>query len=114
MGNIDNNSLLEFFAISKVLVLSSFFEGSPTVVKEALASNVKVVSFDIGDVGLVLSQIPNGGFIAYNSILDFKEKVIRALSDPFVMSEEELKWISLNQMGDNTVKIYTKISRQGG
>lgn len=114
LGNVDNNSLNEFLAISKVLVLSSFFEGSPTVVKEALASNVKVVSFDVGDVGLVLSQIPNGGFIANNSITDFKEKVIRALSVSFAISEEELKWISLNQMGDNTLKVYTKISRQGG
>lgn len=114
LGNIDNNSIYDFLAISKVLVLSSFFEGSPTVVKEALASNVKVVSFDVGDVGLVLSQIPNGGFIAENSISDFKEKIIRALSNSFSISEEELKWIGLNQMGENTVKIYTKISRQGG
>jgi glycosyltransferase involved in cell wall biosynthesis len=114
IGNVDNNNLHQFLAISQVLVLSSFFEGSPTVVKEALASNVKVVSFDVGDVGLVLSQIPDGGFIANNSISDFKEKIIRALSISFSISEVELKWISLNQMGNNTLKIYTKISRQGG
>lgn len=36
---------------SDVLLLTSRHEGSPTIVKEALACNVPVVSVDVGDVG---------------------------------------------------------------
>jgi teichuronic acid biosynthesis glycosyltransferase TuaC len=39
-----------WFNASDALLLTSFHEGSPTVVKEALACNVPVVAVDVGDV----------------------------------------------------------------
>lgn len=41
-----------------VLVLASIAEGSPMVVREALACNLSVVSTDVGDVGDLLAGLP--------------------------------------------------------
>lgn len=41
-----------------VVVLTSDSEGSPMVVKEALASGIPVVSVDVGDVAAVISGVP--------------------------------------------------------
>ncbi|HWR36959.1 MAG TPA: glycosyltransferase [Clostridia bacterium] len=49
-GNVSPEKAPLYFAAADCLVLASLFEGSPTVVQEALACNLPVVSVDVGDV----------------------------------------------------------------
>ncbi|HWX21800.1 MAG TPA: glycosyltransferase [Candidatus Binatia bacterium] len=48
---VPNEEVPVWLNASDVLLLTSLHEGSPTVVKEALACNLPVVSVDVGDVG---------------------------------------------------------------
>lgn len=50
LSSVANTEVPVWMNASNVLLLTSLHEGSPTVVKEALACNVPVVSVDIGDV----------------------------------------------------------------
>ena len=47
---IDKNSVIKFMSAANVLLLTSFWEGSPNVVKEAMACNLPIISTDVGDV----------------------------------------------------------------
>jgi teichuronic acid biosynthesis glycosyltransferase TuaC len=50
LSGIPNDEVPVWINASDALLLTSLHEGSPTVVKEALACNVPVVSVDVGDV----------------------------------------------------------------
>ncbi|MBO9200510.1 MULTISPECIES: glycosyltransferase family 4 protein [Niastella] len=62
-----------------VLVFPSFMEGSPNVIKEAMACNCPIVATDVGDVRWVLGDT-SGCFLASFDPKDFAEKISMALN----------------------------------
>jgi glycosyltransferase involved in cell wall biosynthesis len=50
LSGVPNSEVPVWVNASDVLILTSYDEASPTIVKEALACNVPVVSVDVGDV----------------------------------------------------------------
>lgn len=49
-------TLVQYINASDALILSSYSEGSPNIVKEAMACNIPVVSTNVGDVSQVLGD----------------------------------------------------------
>jgi teichuronic acid biosynthesis glycosyltransferase TuaC len=66
-----------------VLVFPSFMEGSPNVIKEAMACNCPIVSTDVGDVKWVFGQT-NGCYIASFDPKDFASKIKMAIGSPAI------------------------------
>ncbi|OQP52845.1 hypothetical protein A4H97_24425 [Niastella yeongjuensis] len=62
-----------------LLVFPSFMEGSPNVIKEAMACNCPIVSTDVGDVKWVFGNTP-GCYIASFDPKDFANKINQALN----------------------------------
>ena len=65
-GTIDSNIVPLILNASDCLVLTSDFEGSPTIVQESLACNLPVVSVDVGDVRQVLQGVNNSFIVQRN------------------------------------------------
>ena len=76
--NIDQNMLPFYYNAADVLLLSSFHEGSPNVIKEAMACNCPVVSTDVGDVRELIAGV-EGCYIATYDADDFAAKIDYAL-----------------------------------
>jgi teichuronic acid biosynthesis glycosyltransferase TuaC len=64
---------------SDVVLLTSLWEGSPNVIKEAMACNRPIVSTDVGDVNWLFGQVP-GFYLCNYSPQDVAEKTILALN----------------------------------
>jgi glycosyltransferase involved in cell wall biosynthesis len=60
--NIPQREMVYYYNAADVLLLTSYHEGSPNVVKEAMACNCPIVSTDVGDVKEVISST-QGSFI---------------------------------------------------
>lgn len=75
---IPHDFVPKYLYSADVFVLSSFMEGSPNVIKEALACNCPIVATDVGDVRWVIGNT-EGCYIAEFDIKDFAEKINLAL-----------------------------------
>lgn len=76
---IPHKDIAIYINASDVLLLPSLWEGSPNIVKEAMACNIPVVSTDVGDVKWLFGDV-QGYFMAQSKPYAFAEAIKNALS----------------------------------
>jgi len=76
---IDNKEFPDYLNACNVFVLTSYNEGLPNVIKEAMACNIPVVSTPVGDVVQVLGDT-QGCYIIDFEPKDKKNKLSKALA----------------------------------
>lgn len=109
---IDSSKIPYFLASADVLAFPSKLEGSPNVIKEALAMECPIVATDVGDVVERVASI-DGCYISKYKSTDFSEKLKIALQfNKRISSEEELKLISEDNIAMKIVEFYQKISKK--
>jgi teichuronic acid biosynthesis glycosyltransferase TuaC len=75
---IAHDEIPKLLNTADVLVVPSLMEGSPNVVKEAMACNCPIVATDIGDVKWVLGET-EGCYVSSFDAKEFAEKLRKAL-----------------------------------
>jgi glycosyltransferase involved in cell wall biosynthesis len=80
VAGVPHASMPDFFRAANCLLLTSRSEGSPNVVKEALATGLPVVSVDVGDVAGWLSRVSGCRIVrpAAQELARALEQVLRA------------------------------------
>jgi glycosyltransferase involved in cell wall biosynthesis len=76
---VTHDQAIKFLKSVDVLVVPSLMEGSPNVVKEAMACNCPVVATDVGDVAWLFGDEP-GYFLAGFDPWDVADKIRKALT----------------------------------
>lgn len=67
VGNIPPEDMIKYIQLSDCLILTSFHEGSPNIVKESMACNTPVVSVNCGDVKSIMNSYNRGFVTTYSS-----------------------------------------------
>jgi teichuronic acid biosynthesis glycosyltransferase TuaC len=78
ISNIENKRLSCYYSAADMVLLTSVTEGSPNVIKEAMACNCPIVSTDVGDVRDVIGNT-KGCYISSFAPIDIAEKIKKAL-----------------------------------
>lgn len=73
-----SENLKYYYSAATALLLTSFHEGSPNVIKEALACNCPIVSTDVGDVAINIANL-EGCFLAPFDPKGFSNEIIKAI-----------------------------------
>ncbi|TXT62376.1 MAG: putative teichuronic acid biosynthesis glycosyltransferase TuaC [Promethearchaeota archaeon] len=93
----------DFLAISDLCALTSYIEGNPNVILEAMASKVPCIGSDVGDIKFM---IENTGFIVEpGNIEQIKQKILHY----FELSKKERK--TLGEEAYNKVKTHFSMER---
>jgi glycosyltransferase involved in cell wall biosynthesis len=76
--NVPHERIIQEILTSQVVLLTSKWEGSPNIIKEAMACNCSVVATDVGDIRWLFGNEP-GHYITNFDPKDVAEKIILAL-----------------------------------
>lgn len=75
---VSHDEVVQYLNSTEVFIMTTFMEGSPNVIKEAMACNCPIVSSDVGDVRWVIGNT-KGCYISSFCPEDFAQKIKLAL-----------------------------------
>ncbi len=118
----DRTQIASLFYASDALLMTSFTEGSPQVVKEAIACGCPIVSVDVGDVAERIAGLDHC-YIAKRTPEDIADKLAKVLeskahlspsigeSEGAILGRQQIREMGLDnqQIAQKLVGIYTQI-----
>lgn len=111
---VSQEMLPYYMSAADVVLLSSYNEGSPNVIKEAMACNRPIVSTNVGDVEWLFGSEP-GHFLASLVVEDYANKLKLALDfsnkNGSTNGRERLKKLGLDSqtIAQRIISIYKKV-----
>jgi len=111
LKNYSREQVVLLMNAADVALMTSFTEGSPQFIKEALACNCPIVSVPVGDVPFVIDKI-EGCFIASYDAIDIAEKIKMVLDNGMRTDGRkriiELGW-STEKVAEKLLNLYREI-----
>jgi len=106
---VSHESIPKYLNSVHVLAMCSFMEGSPNLVKEAMACNCPIVATDVGDVKWVLGNT-DGCYLSSFSPEDYAQKLNEALR--FAETTGRTNGAArINELGLNSVTVAKRIMK---
>ncbi len=115
--NVDQNLIPDYINGSDIILLTSLWEGSPNIIKEAMACNCPVVSTDVGDVKWLFGDTP-GYYLTSFEPSDVAKKILKALNfsknAEKTRGRERLVELGLDDdtISKKIIKIYQSVLKQ--
>lgn len=104
--NVAHEEIYKYMYSADLLLLTSLWEGSPNVIKEALACNLPVVSTDVGDVRELIDGLERCYICEYNA-KDLAEKIKASLDEEEnIQSRKKIGYLDEIKIADKLINVY--------
>ncbi len=111
--NVDHKLIPYYLSAADVIILTSKWEGSPNVIKEAMACNCPIVSTDVGDVKEVIRDT-EGCYITSFKPEDVAEKLKMALDfGQRTNGREKIRHLDDKIIAERLIEVYKSVLNNG-
>ncbi len=98
-----------YFNAANLLLLTSFSEGSPLVIREALACNLPIVSLDVGDVAERIKNYSNC-YIVSNGVDEITSNIFKIVSENGkAVNKGNEGLVTLEENAKELISLYNKV-----
>jgi glycosyltransferase involved in cell wall biosynthesis len=107
-NGLSAETICNYMNATDALLMTSNYEGSPNVVKEAMACNCPIVSTDVGDVSTVIGAT-NGCFITENTPEDIALKLEEAINFGKTNGRENIGYLDSIKVAHQISCLYKQV-----
>jgi glycosyltransferase involved in cell wall biosynthesis len=108
LEDIPNEIMPYYFNASDVILLTSLWEGSPNVIKEAMSCNRPIVSTNVGDVKNIIKNVEGCYLVDYDKY-EVSKYIQKSLAYKETNGRENISYLNENNIAKELIKIYNKI-----
>lgn len=112
LKGIESSEMVYYYNAADVLLMTSLYEGSPNVIKEAMACNCPIVSTNVGDVKEIMKNIP-GTFIVDSNTKSVAESLLKVFAfNSRTKGREMIKELDSKLIALKLIKIYESLTKK--
>lgn len=111
LDNVPNKKMPYYYNAADSIVLTSFWEGSPNVIKEAMACDTPIVSVDVGDVKSVI-DLTKGCYISSYNSKDIANKLKSAISFGKTNGRTTITNLDSRIIADKIILLYNDVLKK--
>jgi teichuronic acid biosynthesis glycosyltransferase TuaC len=109
----DRSQVPELLNAVDLLLMTSKHEGSPMVIKEAIACRTPIVSVDVGDVKELIEDIPGSYVVKRKSAKKISDKIKKSfLQNDSEKSDSSVKSIDLEHINNKLIITYKNLIKE--
>jgi teichuronic acid biosynthesis glycosyltransferase TuaC len=106
--NIPHENVPQYLNAADIVLMSSRWEGSPNIIKEAMACNIPIVSTKVGDVEEIIG-FTSGCFLAESDVKELSGKIKLALEfNGRTQGRTRIAHLSNELIAERIINIYQK------
>lgn len=108
LKGLNTSQMVDHYNAADLLLLTSLHEGSPNVIKEAMACNCPLISTNVGDVDEVIKDTEQSYLVKFKAE-DVAEKIIQILNNSKRSNGRiKIQKLSSEKIAERLIELYSK------